>query len=121
MPTLELDFTEADEVVNEVATTKWDAEKQASWLDAFYQNADRRLLNIYDGTRLGAWRIYERGQAAEYWREQTEWFEGILGNLKRTQDKVVKFGLPEIPALLAAIQTVTEIVEACRGSYELFA
>ena|SRR5271165_3432516 len=121
MATLELDFTEADEVVNEAANAGGAAETQTAWLDAFYQNAERRLLNIYDRARLGAWRIYDREQAATYWQEQTEWFEDILRILKRAQEKISIYALPEIPALRSAIQTVTEIVEACRGSHELFA
>jgi hypothetical protein len=121
MPTLELDFTEADEVVNEAANQGGAAETQAAWLNAFYQNAERRLLNLYDRARLGAWRIYDREQVAAYWQEQTKWFENMLRNLERSQEKVSSFGLPEIPALRSASQTVREIVEACRGSYELFA
>jgi len=97
------------------------AETQIAWLDAFYQNAERRLLNIYDRARLGAWHIYDREQAAAYWQEQSQWFEDILRNLNQAQEKISMYALPEIPALRSAIQTVTEIVEACRGSHELFA
>ena len=121
MPTLELDFAEADEVVNEAFLEGGPAEKQTMWLEAFYQNAERRLLNIYDRARLRAWRIYDRKQAAAHWQEQTEWFEGTLHSLERIQAKVSSFALPEIPALRSAIKTTREIVEACRGSYELFA
>ncbi len=37
MATIELDFTEADEVVNEVANAGRAAETQTAWLDAFYE------------------------------------------------------------------------------------
>ncbi len=120
MPTLELDdFEEADKVVSQAALGKGGQED--SWLDAFYENAERRLLDMYEHSRIISWRIYDRKEAAEYWREQTESAEKILRNLERSRAKVSKAGLPDIPGMLAAIQTASEIVEACRGSYELFA
>jgi hypothetical protein len=121
MPTLELDFAEANEVVNEAANAGAVAETQAAWLDAFYLNAAAQVLNIYDRARLGGWRIYDREEAAAYWREHTEETEKILKTLEQTRATVLARGLPEIQGLRSAIQSVTEIVEACRGSHELFA
>jgi len=121
VPTLELDFTEADDVVREAAQKRGGGAQEADWLDAFYRNAESRILDIYDRSRIIAWRIYDREEAAAYWREQTEAAEKILENLERARGRVAQALLPEIPAMLAAIKTASEIVEACRGSYELFA
>jgi hypothetical protein len=113
MPTLEADFAEADQVLKEGG-------QESTWLDAFYQNAECRLLNLYDHARLIAWRIYDREEAATYWREQTEASEKILQQLERSRANAFKAGLPEIPSMISAIRTAAEIVQACRGSYELF-
>jgi hypothetical protein len=84
-------------------------------------NAETRFVNLYNAARLGAWRIYEREKAAAYWKEQIEWFETALRRLEQTRQENASFKFPEIRALQSAIQTVGEIVQACRGSYELFA
>jgi hypothetical protein len=120
MATLELDFNEANEVVNEAIHGH--GILQAEWLEAFYQNTEGRLLNIYEAARIGAWRIYDRERLATYWEEQSKWFEGILRNLEITQGSIWAANAQfKIPALESAIQTVTDIIGACRAAYELHA
>jgi hypothetical protein len=121
MPTLELDFAEANEVLNEAIKEGGVPEAQAAWLDAFYLNAATQLLALYDRAPLGGWRIYDRQEAAAYWLEHTEATEKALKTLEQSQATVLARGFPEIPGLVSAIQTVREIAEACRGAYELFA
>jgi hypothetical protein len=122
MATLELDFTEADEVVNEAVNGRGIFQVEVEWLEAFYQNTERQLLDIYEAARIGAWRIYDREGAATYWEEQSKWFADILRNLERTQGSIwASKASFEIPALLSAIQTVNDIIGACLAAYELHA
>jgi hypothetical protein len=90
MPILELDLAEADEVVNEALLEGGPAEKQTMWLEAFYQDAERRFLNIYDRARLRAWRIYDRKQAAAHWQQQTVLVRGHLRELRADPSKGFK-------------------------------
>jgi hypothetical protein len=123
MATLELDFNEANEVVNEAIKGHGIFQTEAEWLEAFYQNTERQLLDIYEAARIGAWRIYDRERVATYWDEQTKWFEDILANLQTTQGTILGAfkGSFEIPALLSAIETVNDVIGACRAAYELHA
>ena len=112
--TLEPAYEEAELIATEGELSP----EQAEWIDAFYRNVQTRMLNLYDGARLGAWRIYEREKVATYWKEQFDWFNGQLEFTLRTKAKLdaIPFAIP--PALSDAIQTLTDIVEACRGAYE---
>jgi hypothetical protein len=60
MLTLELDFAKANVVVNKAAQKGSVAEPEASWLDAFYENAAGRILNLYESARIVAWHNYDR-------------------------------------------------------------
>jgi hypothetical protein len=93
--------------------------ESAEWIDAFYRNIQGRILNLYDGARLGARGTYDREELAEYWREKLEWFNEALRAMRETKAKVQRLGAPVPPALTAAIDTVAEIVEACASTYEL--
>ncbi|SRR5260370_3867202 len=121
MPTLEPDFEQAEEITLEAARAGSFNPQQAEWIEAFYRNVEGRMLNLYDAARLGAWRIYERRKVAAYWQEQAEWFAKQLSYTQRLEDNLKALGIEEQPALRSAIQTLTDIVEACRGAYELLA
>jgi hypothetical protein len=79
------------------------------------------MLNFYDGARLGAWRIYDRVELSDYWREQFEYFNRQLKFSQNTQKKVLDLGVAPPAALNEAIETLREIVEDCQAAYELFA
>jgi hypothetical protein len=121
MLTLEPDFGQAEEVTLEAARAGSLTPQQAEWIEAFYRNVEGRMLNLYDAARLGAWRIYDRKKVAIYWQEQAEWFAKQLSYTQRLEDNLKVLGIPEQPTLRSAIQTLTDIVEACRGAYELLA
>lgn len=121
MPTAEPDFAQAEEITSEAAKAGSLTPAQAEWIDAFYRNVESRMLNLYDAARLGAWRIYDRKRIADYWQEQTEWFNTQLVHIGRLEENLSALGVPAQPALRSAIQTLTQIVEACRGAYELHA
>jgi hypothetical protein len=73
MPTLEPAYEEAESVslggIEKGEKLQWE---QAEYFEAFYRNVKSRMLNFYDGARLGAWRIYDREELSDYWREQFE-------------------------------------------------
>jgi hypothetical protein len=122
MPTLEPDFEQAEEITLEAARVGGSLmPQQAEWIEAFCRNVEGRMLNLYDAGRLGAWRIYDRKKLAGYWQEQADWFAKELSYTQRLEDNLKALGVPEQPALRSAIQTLTDIVEACRGAYELLA
>jgi hypothetical protein len=121
MLTLEPDFEQAEEIVFEAAQRGSLTPQQAEWIEAFHRNVEGRMLNLYDAARLGAWRIYERKKVAAYWQEQGEWFAKQLSRTQRLEDNLKGLGFEKQPALRSAIQTLTDIVEACRGAYELLA
>jgi hypothetical protein len=119
MPTLQPDFAQAEEIMLEAARNGSFTGQQAEWIEAFYQNVEGRMLNLYDAARLGAWRLYDRKQVATYWKEQAEWFNGQLRFMRGTETKLAGIGMAKPPALAVAIQTLAEIVEACRAASEL--
>lgn len=121
MLTLEPDFDQAEEVTLEAARQGSLTPQQAEWIDAFYRNVEGRMVNLYDAARLGAWRIYDRKKVASYWQEHAEWFAVQLSYTQRLEDNLKGLGVEARPALRSAIQTLTDIVEACRGAYELLA
>ena len=121
MPTLEPDFEQAEEITREAAQAGSFTPQQAEWMEAFSRNVEGRMLNLYDAARLGAWRIYDRKKVAGYWQEQADWFAKQLSHTRHLEDNLKALGVPEQPALRSAIQTLSDIVEACRGAYELLA
>jgi hypothetical protein len=121
MPTAEPDFELAEEITVEPAQAGSLTDEQAQRIDLFYRNIESRMRNLYDAARLGAWRIYDSKKLAAYWQEQTEWFNTQLKHTERLEEKLLALGVPSQPALRSAIQTMTEIVEACRGAYEFHA
>jgi hypothetical protein len=121
MPTLEPDFAQAESIILDAAPHGQLNEQQAQRIEAFYRNAQSRYLNLYDGARLGAWRIYDREKVAGYWKEQTDWFSAQRQFIENTKAKVSALGIAAPPVLGEAIQTLTEIIEACAGAYELHA
>jgi hypothetical protein len=121
MPTLEPTYEEAESIaLSGVEKGEELGPEQAEWVNNFYRNVKGRMLNLYDGARLGAWRIYDRQRLADYWQEQFEWFNRQLEFTRSTQQKVAVLALTPPAALTEAVETLTEIVEACRGAYELF-
>lgn len=121
LPTLEPDFAQAEEITREAAQAGSLTPQQAEWIEAFYRNVEGRMLNLYDAARLGAWRIYDRKKVGGYWQEQADWFAKQLFHTQRLEDNLKALGVPEQSALRSAIQTLTDIVEACRAAYELLA
>jgi hypothetical protein len=121
MLSLEPDFQLAEQITSEAAQQGSLTPQQAEWIEAFYRNVENRMLNLYDAARLGAWWIYNRKDIAAYWGEQTEWFNTQLFYTRRLEKKLLAIGVPEQPALRSAVQTLSDIVEACRGAYELLA
>jgi hypothetical protein len=121
MPTAEPDFAQAEEITFEAAQHGSLTEAQAEWIKAFYGNVESRMLNLYDAARLGAWRIYDAKKLAAYWQDQTEWFSTQLRHTKQLEENLLALGVPSQPALAKTIQSLTDIVEACRGAYEFHA
>jgi hypothetical protein len=119
MPTLEPDFEQAESITLEAARRGMLTDQRgAEWINAFHQNVESRMLNLYDAARLGVQRIHEREKIAAYWQEQLNWFNGQVQFMQSTQNKHSALGAPPLPALVKAINTLNEIVEACWGHYE---
>jgi hypothetical protein len=119
--TLEPAYEEAELLVTEATALGGLSPEAAAWVDAFYRNVETRMLNFYDAARLGAWRIYEREKVAAYWKEQLDWFNGQLLLTQQLARNLSRIRIPAQPAIEQTIQTLTDIVEACRGAYELHA
>jgi hypothetical protein len=79
------------------------------------------MLNIYGGARLRAWRINDRHELAEYWQEQAHWFDQMLARMEEARKTLKGFCVPEPAALRSLIETLTELVEACRSAHQLLA
>ena len=94
------------------------APSQVKWVEAFLENADARLLNIYDGARIISRQFSDRQQAAQYWKDNAELFSDMLRHLRRIEDKLRASHLAQPEGLAKIIQTATDIVEACRGAHE---
>jgi hypothetical protein len=117
--TLEPAYDQAESLTTEARGTL--SREQSEWVDAFYRNVQNRMLNLYDGARLGAWRIYEREEVAAYWKEHLNWFNQQLEFIRRTKSNIEALRAPVPEALNSAIETLTDIVQACAGHYELHA
>jgi hypothetical protein len=121
MPTLESAYDQAEEIAFSAIEGNQLSPEIAAWADAAYRDLERSALFIYDGIRLVGSRIYEREKAATFWKTQWDWALDRLQKLRQTQQRFIAAGVATPPALVAAMQTTNEIVEACRGAYELVA
>lgn len=121
MPTLESAYDQAEEIAFSAIEGNQLSPEIAAWADAAYRDLERSALVIYDGIRLVGSRIYEREKAATFWKAQWDWALGRLQKLRQTQQRFIAAGVAIPLALVAAIQTANEIVEACQGAYELVA
>jgi hypothetical protein len=121
MPTLESAYDQAEEIAFSAIEGNQLSPEIAAWADAAYRDLERSALFIYDGIRLVGSRIYEREKAATFWKAQWDWALDRLQKLHQTQQRFIAAGVTIPTALVAAIQTTNEIVEACRGAYELVA
>lgn len=119
--TLEPAYKEAELIAAEATVQGGLSPEQAEWIDAFYRNVETRMLNFYDAARLNAWRIYEREKVAAYWKEQLYWFSSQLLLTKQLAENLSRIRIPAQSAIEKTIQTLTDIVEACRGAYEFHA
>jgi hypothetical protein len=81
-PALEPDFEQAEAISIDAGQHGSFTPQQSEWIEAFYKNVEDRMLNIYDGARLRAWRISDRQELAGYWQEQADWFDQMLARMK---------------------------------------
>jgi hypothetical protein len=120
-PFLEPDFEQAEAIALDAGQHGSFTPQQSEWIEAFYKNVEDRMLNIYGGARLRAWRINDRQELAEYWREQADWFYQMLARMEEARKTLKGFCVPEPAALRSLIETLTELVEACRSAHQLLA
>jgi hypothetical protein len=120
-PALEPDFEQAEAISVDAGQHGSFTPQQSEWIEAFYKNVEGRMLNIYDGARLRAWRINNRQEFAEYWQEQADWFDQMLARMQEARKTLKGFCVPEPAALRSLIETLTELVAACRGAHRLLA
>ena len=120
-PALEPDFEQAEAISVDAGQHGSFTPQQSEWIEAFYRNVEGRMLNIYDGARLRAWRINNRQEFADYWQEQADWFDQMLTRMQEARKTLKGFCVPEPAALRSLIETLTELVAACRGAYQLLA
>ncbi|MBV8482212.1 MAG: hypothetical protein JO077_05020 [Verrucomicrobia bacterium] len=118
-PALEPDFEQAEAISVDAGQHGSFTPQQSEWIEAFYKNVEDRMLNIYDGARLRAWRINDRQRFAEYWQEQAGWFDQMLTRMHDTRKTLKGFCVPEPAALRSLIETLTELVAACRVAHQL--
>ena len=120
-PFLEPDFEQAEAISVDAGQHGSFTPQQSEWIEAFYKNVEDRMLNIYDSARLRAWRINDRQELAEYWQDQADWFDQMLARMQEARKTLKEFCVPEPGTLRAVIETLTELVAACRGAHELLA
>jgi hypothetical protein len=120
MPALGLNFDQVARVIDQTANGNLATATGELWLEEFFAGVEKRVLSLYNGARLEGRRIYDGERAAAHWAEQGHRFKGIYFRLLEAESKVSQNKLPEIRALESAIKTAAEIVQACRGSHELF-
>ena len=114
-PALEPDFEQAEAICVDAGQHGSFTPQQSEWIEAFYKNVEDRMLNIYDGARLRAWRINSRQELAAFWQEQAGWFDQMLGRMQEARKKLRGFCVTEPAALRSLIETLNELVAACRG------
>jgi len=120
-PALEPDFEQAEAISVDAGQHGSFTPQQSEWIEAFYKNVEDRMLNIYDGARLRAWRLNDRQELAEYWQEQADWFDKMLARMQAARKTLKGFCVPEPATLRSLIETLTELVAACRGARKLLA
>jgi hypothetical protein len=120
-PALEPDFEQAEAICVDAGQHGSFTPQQSEWIEAFYKNVEDRMLNIYDGARLRAWRINSRQELAAFWQEQAGWFDQMLGRMQEARKKLRGFCVTEPAALRSLIETLSELVAACRGAQQLLA
>jgi hypothetical protein len=120
-PILEPDFEQAEAIATEAGQHGSFTPQQSEWIEAFYKYVEDRMLNIYDGARLRAWRINKRQELADYWQEQADWFHQMLARMQAAEKTLKGFCVPEPASLRSLIETLTELVEACRVAHQLLA
>src|SRR6266700_2231896 len=108
MPTLEPDFEQAEAITYDAAIHGGFTPAQAEWIDAFYHNVESRMLNLYDGARLRAWRIYDAKKLADHWQEQAEWFAQMLDSMHRREKRIANLGVAKPEALGSLIETLSD-------------
>ena len=120
-PFLEPDFEQAEAVVFDAGQHGSFTPQRSEWIEAFYKNVEDRMFNIYDGARLRAWRINSRQELAAFWQEQAGWFDQMLGRMQEARKTLRGFCVTEPAALRSLIETLTDLVAACRGAQQLLA
>jgi hypothetical protein len=120
-PALEPDFEQAEAICVDAGQHGSFTPQQSEWIEAFYKNVEDRMLNIYDGARLRVWSINSRQGLAAFWQEQAGWFDQMLARMQAARKTLRGFCLPEPAALRSLIETLTELVAACRGAQQLLA
>ena len=115
-PALEPDFEQAEAICVDAGQHGSFTPQQSEWIEAFYKNVEDRMLNIYDGARLRAWRIDSRQELAAFWQEQAGWFDQMLGRMQEARKTLRGFCVTEPAALRSLIETLTDLVAACRGA-----
>jgi hypothetical protein len=120
-PALEPDFEQAEAISVDAGQRGSFTPQQSEWIGAFYKNVEDRMLNIYGAARLRAWRINNRQELADYWQEQADWFDQMLARMQEARKTLKGFCVPEPAALRSLIETLIELVAACRGAYRLLA
>jgi len=120
-PALEPDFEQAEAISIDAGQRGSFTPQQSEWIEAFYKNVEDRMLNIYDGARLRAWRINDRQEFAEYWQEQADWFDQMLTRMREARKTLKGFCVPEPAALRSLVETLTELVAAFRVAHQLLA
>jgi hypothetical protein len=56
-----------------------------------------------------------------YWQEQADWFDQTLARMHEARKTFSGFCVLEPAALRSLIETLTELVEACRGAHAFLA
>jgi hypothetical protein len=120
-PALEPDFEQAEAISVDAGQRGSFTPQQSEWIEAFYKNVEDRMLNIYGGARLRAWRINNRQEFAEYWQEQADWFDQMLARMREARKTLKEFCVPEPAALRSLIETLIELVAACRAACQILA
>ena len=118
---LEPDFEQAEAISVDAGQRGSFTPQQSEWIEAFYKNVEDRMLNIYGGARLRAWRINNRQEFAAYWQEQADWFDQMLARMREARKTLKGFCVPEPAALRSLIETLIELVAACRGAFQILA
>jgi hypothetical protein len=121
MPRLEIDYDQAASLTTVAPGQRSLTPEQLEWATAFYGNVKARMLNLYDAARLGTWRLFDRKDLIDYWREQEDWFGGQLRFIRGLEDRLKKEAIDVPPALSETIEALIDIVDLCHGHYKVYA